>query len=169
MKKALIPVYLFTALIMFPQLSLAVPPPPPLPELCKDSDIIVLGKYVGGMVAKPQGCEFWVTFQVKPEKYFKQPGNMDLKILQFKKRYFIDDKKCANIPGPNAMPGAMAESLKNPTSDQKPAWDKKLFFLKNADGSLKSLTSVFWSIVDWKTAPEKWHKEFKATPACQGN
>ena len=76
------------------------------------------------MVSKPKGCEFWVTFQVKPERFYKKAANVgNLKLIQFKKRYFIDNKQCANIPGPNGMPSSIAEGLKKPT-DQK-----KIFFL----------------------------------------
>lgn len=157
--------FVIITLVSFTFLSeaLAVPPPLSVEELCKNSDMVVLGKYVGGMVSKPEGCEFWVTFQVKPEKYYKKPANAgELKVLQFKKRYFIDNDKCQNIPGPNAMPDQMAVDLK------KPKDDKKIFFLKEKQGQLWSLTSVFWAIVEWKQAPKKWHEEFKNTPACHG-
>jgi len=139
----------------------AVPAPLPLPELCKQSDVIVTGRYLGGQVTKPKDCQFWVTFQVKPDKYFKKPAGMDeSKAFQFTKGFFVDNKKCANVPGPNAMPGEIQEHL------SKPAKDKKLFFLKAGQGQLHQLTSVFWSIVGWDKAPKEWHKEFKETPSC---
>jgi len=141
----------------------AVTPPPKLQELCKNSDIIVLGEYVGGMVEKPKGCEFWVTFQVKPKKFYKKTGNVDeLKVLQFKKRYFVDTQGCSNIPGPNAMPGDMTEKLK------KPKHDKKLFFFKEGKGNLVNIANIFWGIIDWDTAKREWHKEFKELKECHG-
>lgn len=139
----------------------AVPAPPPLADLCKQSSIIVLGEYVGGMVDKPQGCQFWVTFQIKPEKYYKKTGDVaELKVLQFKKRYFVDTPQCSNIPGPNAMPGDMTEKLKKPTHE------KKLFFFKEAKENLVEMSNVFWGIIDWDQAKREWHKEFETTKEC---
>ena len=140
----------------------AVPAPPALPDLCKNSTLIVKGHYIGGMVSEPKGCEFWVTFQVKPDKFFKKPAGMEkVEFIQFQKRYFIDTKQCANIPGPNAMPGEMKADL------QKPKHDKKVFFFKTSTkGNFQALTDIFWGIVNWGTAEGKWHKEFKETPAC---
>lgn len=147
--------------LVIPSLSQAVPAPPSLKQLCKNSHLIVLGHYVGGMVSEPQDCRFWVTFQVKPDKYYKKPGNLEnLKVIQFKKRYFVDTKQCALIPGPNAMPGQMKEDL------SKPSHEKKLFFLKEGQGTLKDLVNIFWGIIDWDTAPSQWHKEFKETKEC---
>jgi hypothetical protein len=145
----------------FPQLAHALPPPPAVAELCKNSDFIVKGKYVGGMVGEVNHCEFWVTFQVKPEKYFKKPATgVDLKMIQFRKHYFEDTQQCARIPGPNAMPGDMKEKLNHPNHE------KKVFFLKDAAGQIEDLSDDFWGIVDWNQAPQQWHEEFKAAPAC---
>jgi len=150
------------AIFLFPIASQALPPPPALADLCQGSDWIVKGAYVGGMVGEVVDCQFWVTFQVKPEKLYKKPaGGEDLKLIQFRKRYFEDTKACANVPGPNAMPGQMAEDLK------KPKHEKKIFFLKDSEGSIEDLGDAFWGIVDWNQAPGQWHKEFKETPACQ--
>lgn len=156
--------FAFPLLILASRSAGAVPPPLPLSELCKNSDLIVLGKYVGGSVDKPKGCEFWVTFQVHPEKYFKKPAQWEeITKIAFKKRYFVDTQGCANIPGPNAMPGQMEEDLKKPDSV------KKLFFFQSKGGEIAELTDIFWAIEQWDNLPENWHKEFKSIPACQGN
>lgn len=152
---------LLTLALFLPQ-ARAITAPPALKELCDNSTLIVLGHYIGGMVAKPKGCEFWVTFQVKPDKFYKKPSGMEkVEFLQFQKRYFVDTKQCANVPGPNAMPEEMEADLK------KPKHDKKVFFFKTSThGSFQALTDIFWGIVNWGTGEGKWHKEFKETPAC---
>lgn len=139
----------------------AVPAPPSLDQICKSANLIVKGEYVGGVVSEVKDCEFWVTFQIKPEKYFKKPGTLaDPKVIEFKKRYFEDTKACSRLPGPNAMPGDMKEKL------EKPTHDKKLFFFKSASGTMQELADIFWGIVDWNTAKKEWHEEFKATASC---
>lgn len=145
----------------FPAAAHAVPPPPPLADLCKNSDIIVKGEYVGGTVGEVKDCEFWVTFQVKPETFFKKPASSEVvKLIQFRRRYFEDTEQCARIPGPNAMPGDMKQDLKHPKHD------KKVFFLKDSNGQIEDLSDAFWGIVDWDQAPKEWHEEFKVAPAC---
>lgn len=148
-------------LFVFLSTSFALPPPLPLEDLCKQSDFIIKGEYVGGMVGDVNDCQFWVTFQVKPEKFYKKPaGSEELKLIQFRKRYFEETKACAKIPGPNAMPAQLTEDLK------KPKHDKKVFFLKDVEGQIEELSSAFWGIVDWDQAPKEWHKEFKENPSC---
>ncbi len=147
-----------------PLLSHALPPPPPLEELCKESDVIVRGHFVGGDVGPTTGCEFSVTFQVKPDEFYKKPDNlMEKEVIQYTRRYFVDTDQCRNLPGPNAMPGQMTVDLQKPTSEQK------VFFLKNTQGQLKNLTDAFWSITQWNQAPKEWHQQFKNTPACHGS
>ena len=151
-------------LALFSLLSLnvqAIPPPPAVLDLCKNSDIIMKGEYVGGTVGEVDHCQFWVTFEVKPEKYFKKPAGLNnSKTIQFRKRYFEDTKECANIPGPNAMPGDLKEKLKHPNHE------KLVFFLKDVEGQIEDLSNAFWGIVNWDQAPRQWHEEFKAEPTC---
>jgi hypothetical protein len=87
--------------------------------------MIATGAYVGGMVEPVQECQFWVTFQIKPQKYFKKPASGEtLKLIQFRKRYFENTKACASDSGPNAMPGDLKGRLAKPTRE------KKIFFFK---------------------------------------
>jgi hypothetical protein len=159
-----IKIFLFSIFIFlnfFPLRAHAVPPPPAVADLCKNSDIIFKGEYVGGTVGTVDHCEFWVTFEVKPEKYFKKPAGVEeSKTIQFRKRYFEDIQGCANIPGPNAMPGDMKEKLKHPNHE------KLVFFLKDAAGQVEELSNAFWGIVEWDQAAPQWHEEFKNTPPC---
>jgi hypothetical protein len=152
---------LAACLYLIPQGVRAVPPPPAVAQLCKDSDIIVKGEYVGGVVGEVKDCEFWVTFQVKPEKFFKKPtATENLKVIQFRKRYFEDTQACARIPGPNAMPGDLKEKLKHPEHE------KKIFFLKDSQGQIEELSNAFWGIVEWDQTPKQWHDEFNGAPEC---
>ncbi len=148
--------------LLFSKQAMSLPPPPPLKDLCESANLIVKGEYVGGMVSAVKDCEFWVTFQIKPEKFYKKPSTLaDPKVIEFKKRYYEDTKACSKIPGPNGMPGDFKEKL------EKPTHEKKLFFFKAGSGTMHDLANIFWGIVDWNTAQSEWHKEFKATPACQ--
>lgn len=150
--------------IALPKITQAVPPPPSVEKLCESANLIILGQEVGGEVGKPEGCQFVVTFHIKPEKIYKGKKELkdakDLTKTSYEKTHFLNLPWCQRIPGPNALPYQFESRF------AKPPQEKKLLFIKTNSAGKKEIANYFYGEVDWEKADTKWRKEFEKTPSC---